>query len=48
MRKIPAPLFWLTFLAVWLCGCGGPNVVSVGLKIEMVQIERAADATKSR
>ena len=43
MKRILAPVF---LLAVLLCGCSSSdNVVSVGLRIELNGVERAADGT---
>ena len=46
MSKLPLRLFAVALLALVLAGChGGSNVISVGLKYELVQIEREADGS---
>ena len=45
MRKFLTPLFLLTLAAVLLPGCSSHNSITVGLKIELLGIERARDGT---
>ena len=45
MKKLFLPLMRWTLLAVLLAGCSGPNIISVGLHIELEHIDRAADGS---
>ena len=45
MKQLITPLFLLGFLAALTMGCSNGQVITVGLKVELIGIQRAGDGT---